>query len=170
MKPCECGCGEMVKRRFKWGHHLRGRPSTRPYKNVSYDGRPVAEHVMVAEKAIGRRLPRGAHVHHVDGDRRNNINRNLVICQDAEYHQLLHQRTVVVMAGGDPNAELLCRRCDRCKPFAIFSRATRKANSGRTNWCKPCAAEAYQRWAARQRGGSVYGPRDAALIGGEPSL
>ena len=52
----------------------------------------VDEHVVVAERALGKHLPAGAVVHHVDVNRRNNAPTNLVICQDAAYHKLLHAR------------------------------------------------------------------------------
>lgn len=56
-------------------------------------GRTVYEHRAIAERALGKRLPPGAQVHHFDGNRSNNTNRNLVICQDANYHRFLDQRS-----------------------------------------------------------------------------
>jgi hypothetical protein len=50
-------------------------------------------HVAVAELALGKPLPDGAVVHHVDGDKLNNWPYNLVICKDQAYHKLIHQRT-----------------------------------------------------------------------------
>lgn len=51
----------------------------------------LAEHVMVAEKALGRRLKKGELVHHIDGDGQNNQNSNLLICSTG-YHTRLHGR------------------------------------------------------------------------------
>lgn len=68
-------------------------------------------HVLKAERALGRSLPKGAVVHHVDENKWNNTNSNLVICQDHAYHMLLHARAKVVRAGGDPATQRVCRQC-----------------------------------------------------------
>lgn len=76
-------------------------------------GKRTYEHVAKAEKAIGKSLPIGAHVHHVDCDPGNNTNTNLVICPDAEYHHLLHIRTRAMDACGNPD----WRQCRLCKQY-----------------------------------------------------
>jgi hypothetical protein len=78
-------------------------------KAVSF-GRKVGEHVAVAERAIGRPLPKGAVVHHIDENKHNNAPRNLVICQDKAYHNLLHRRERALRECGDPDA-LRCQVC-----------------------------------------------------------
>jgi len=52
----------------------------------------VSAHILVAEAALGKHLPRGSAIHHVNGNKRNNRPRNLVICESNSYHQLLHSR------------------------------------------------------------------------------
>lgn len=52
----------------------------------------VFEHILVAEKVLGKPLLKGTQIHHIDGDGLNNNNNNLVACQDQAYHSLLHKR------------------------------------------------------------------------------
>ncbi len=49
------------------------------------------EHTLKAEKALGRKLKKGELVHHIDGDKSNNKNSNLLIC-DRSYHTWLEKR------------------------------------------------------------------------------
>ena len=71
------------------------------------------EHTCVAEKALGKSLPLGAEVHHVDGCRGNNDNANLVICQDHVYHALLHVRSRAYKETGSAHK----RKCYFCKEW-----------------------------------------------------
>ena len=160
---CQCGCGEhttiasqsetlrgYVKgqpRRYVAGHHMKNRPLLRGYgykyvrdTNHQRVSKKIALHVMVAEKALGHILPRKADIHHVDGNRTNNVNRNLVICQDRAYHFLLHVRTRIVKAGGDPNTDAYCSRCRSAKPRDEFRRRSRNRATGRANKCRMCVA------------------------------
>jgi len=49
------------------------------------------EHRIIAERAIGRKLRAGEVVHHIDCNRANNRNDNLLVC-DTNYHAALHAR------------------------------------------------------------------------------
>lgn len=75
--------------------------------------RPVFAHVEVVENALGKPLPRGAVIHHVDGNGLNNSNDNLVVCENRSYHYLLHVRQRAYEATGDPAK----RKCPYCKQY-----------------------------------------------------
>lgn len=68
----------------------------------------------VAEKALGRKLPEGAVIHHVDEDRSNNASSNLVICPDESYHRLIHVRMRAMKACGNPDYRVcvICGKYD----------------------------------------------------------
>lgn len=51
------------------------------------------EHIVIAEKVLGKPLPLEAVIHHVNGRKMPNINSNLVICENENYHRFLHKRT-----------------------------------------------------------------------------
>src|SRR3954468_15898274 len=89
----------------------------------TYHGRLQTLHRIVAAMALGKPLPPKAEVHHVDGNTMNNLNSNLVICEDRAYHRLLHIRANTLRAGGDPNTERLCGNCGKTKPFSEFHKS-----------------------------------------------
>jgi len=66
--------------------------TSKGYVMITVNGKSKLEHIHKAELALGRKLPEGAQVHHLDNIPWNNENSNLVICPDREYHALLHKR------------------------------------------------------------------------------
>lgn len=78
------------------------------------DGRGyVLEHLLVAEKALGRPIESNHQVHHINKIKSDNRNENLVICENSSYHHLLHQRMSAI-AAGCPATWL---KCPYCKKF-----------------------------------------------------
>jgi hypothetical protein len=138
---CHCGCGlktnlaertqgrlGLVKgqpRRYRKGHHFakgRRRPKETGYMTVYLPDHPrahgngyVLEHLLVAEKALGRPIPPEHPVHHHNGDGMDNTPGNLVLCQDQAYHMLLHQRMRALKACGNPGW-LHCSLCGEYGP------------------------------------------------------
>lgn len=159
---CQCGCGEKTEispRNWKRMGYVKGQPfRVRPSHSRRVTRAPsvyrtkrvagsrhgsVLEHVLIAERALGKPLPPGVQVHHVDENRRNNANANLVICQDQSYHHLLHRRARVLRAGGNPNTDLVCFACNTVKPFSAFSR-------GHSTECRACQAVRFAAWQSRK--------------------
>ena len=70
------------------------------------------EHLLVAEKVLGRHLPKSVEIHHIDGNGFNNKHNNLVICPSKAYHMLLHQRERALLASGNASW-LKCRLCGK---------------------------------------------------------
>jgi hypothetical protein len=94
----------------------------------------VFEHILIAERALGHYLPKGAEIHHVDENPANNERDNLVICQSVGYHKLLHQRLRALLACGNPDARkcTICKRYDRQHDI----RAGRRGQAAYHNTCK----------------------------------
>lgn len=86
----------------------------------------VLEHLLVAERALGRPLLLPAQVHHVDENTHNNAPSNLVICQDQSYHWVLHRRARAWEATGNPDAPYcdVCKQYDRKNDMSISTRTS----------------------------------------------
>ncbi|MFA4834804.1 MAG: hypothetical protein WC749_01860 [Dehalococcoidia bacterium] len=95
----------------------------------------VNEHVLKAEKALGKPLPKGAVVHHANGSRDNGP---LVICQDTAYHSLLHQRERALKACGHSS----WRKCNICKKWDAPEKLSLPKKPKGHVYHKSCACEA----------------------------
>lgn len=155
MKLCECGCGKpagiatqtqttrgYVKgqpTRYAYGH--TGRRATVFYRQRGETSEYV--HRTLAARALGRPLPVGVDVHHVDQDIHSDTPR-LVICQDRAYHKLLHVRARVQKAGGNPNTDRICSKCRQVLPFSAFNNRRGNVSTGLQSACRECM-NAYRR-------------------------
>lgn len=110
----------------------------------AHGGRYILEHLLVAERALGRPLPRTVRVHHVNEIRTDNTPSNLVICENDAYHELLHVRARTLRAGGDPNSEKFCTGCQSVVPHAAFA-PNPKACDGLWYWCRPCIKRGHRK-------------------------
>lgn len=64
-------------------------PGTPYHYEYRRDGSKMGEHRIIAENVLGRPLRKNECVHHINMDKRDNRNCNLLIC-DTSYHAYLH--------------------------------------------------------------------------------
>jgi len=96
----------------------------------------VLEHILMAETLISKSLPRGAVIHHPNGNGDNSV---FVICQDQGYHFLLHTRERAFRACGHAN----WRKCWICKKYDALENLYFPKIKYHCHWHRRCMA-AYQ--------------------------
>jgi len=84
------------------------------------------EHILVVEKALGKPFSSKHEVHHVDGIRYHNFNKNLVLCEDVAYHRLLHKRERALKACGHADWKkcVFCGKWDDIKNMSVNCQGT----------------------------------------------
>jgi hypothetical protein len=80
------------------------------YLDMRIDGRRVNEHILVAERALGKPLPKGSVVHHANQNKLDNRPNNLAIFPNEAYHKLIHMRMAARDICGNPD----WRKCWIC--------------------------------------------------------
>jgi hypothetical protein len=135
---CQCGCGQQsgfythtntksgciegAAKRYIHGHNTKGKyGDTHPQYKIniktirctSQGGKFQAVARFLVEQIIGYTLPINAAIHHADGNNQNNKLSNLVVCENAAYHMLLHRRTRALKACGHAD----WRKCRYCKQY-----------------------------------------------------
>jgi hypothetical protein len=150
---CACGCGGKTNffhnkfKKFIWGHNSLKGSNNIQWKGGKYftvagyvqsysPNHPrachnyVYEHILLAEKALGKPLPPKAIVHHANGSKNYGL---LVICPNQKYHALLHYRMRALKECGYATW-VKCRYCKKWdKPSNIF--VCKNLNSGYHKIC-----------------------------------
>lgn len=106
------------------------------YVDGRYDGVRKYEHIHVAEQALGKPLPKGARVHHINENRSDNRPENLVICPSEAYHRLIHMRIRALDACGHAD----WRKCWICGEYDALENLKERA-PGKQVWHVACAKE-----------------------------
>lgn len=98
------------------GNHLKTRINKRGYEllvQYTRTGNGIYYHTIVVEKNLGKQLPEGALVHHINYNKSDNRIHNLLICKNSFHHGEIHRQTDAFKACG--NASWL--RCVHCKKY-----------------------------------------------------
>lgn len=81
-------CWSCYKKSLDDLYEARGFVTT-PYLTTTRDGKKVQAHRVIVEKALGRPFRTNEVVHHINCNKRDNRNCNLLVC-DRAYHAYLH--------------------------------------------------------------------------------
>jgi|CXWL01.1.fsa_nt_gi hypothetical protein len=110
----------------------------------------VKEHIVIAENMTGIKIVHPIVIHHVNENRSDNRPRNLVICENTAYHNLLHQRIRSLAASGHADY-LKCRYCKRYSPPSEVTVCG--AGEGKNIYHPSCSAANFR---AKMLGGRVW--------------
>lgn len=142
-------CDKHYKKLLRYGNPLLGKSKrangsgslrSDGYIDVTRDGKRIKRHIQVAEEILGRALPPGAVVHHVNEIPSDNRPENLVICPNRAYHNLIHQRMRAMAACG--HADWM--KCQYCKKYDPVERL-HSANRENGNVCHLACGNAARR-------------------------
>ena len=139
---CSRSCSNLGQMGEK-NHRFKGKRRLEGYIVVYSPSHPKAfrdgevfEHILVAEKALGHYLPKGAVVHHINGIKDDNRNCNLLICQNDNYHKRLHARIRRL----EDTQSFNLKRCTKCKEIKSLTNFHLNKNNwdGHVERCQAC--------------------------------
>lgn len=106
------------------------------YRLVGKAGHDL-EHRLIAQRVIGKPLPKGSIVHHINGDSLDNRKENLVICPNQDYHKLIHYREEALKHSGNANY----KKCFVCKQYDDPKNLSTLSTRRYTSYHKACWAK-----------------------------
>lgn len=89
-----------------------------PEHERAFDNGCVYEHILVAEKMLGRKLKKEECVHHKDKDRTNNLESNLMVFKTSSDHAAYHNGAKIYLEGDvwvASHDNLICPICGNKK-------------------------------------------------------
>ena len=101
----------------------------------------VYEHILVAEKILGRALKPGEEIHHVGA---KDDQTQIVICRSCKFHNIIHQRLRAMEACGHYG----WRKCVHCKQY---DEPTNLYIYGTKVYHKKCQRIYKQKWYQKRR-------------------
>ena len=105
----------------------------------------VFRYLLIAEAALGRPIPKGCDVHHVNERPDDDRPGNLVICEDTNYHRLLHRRMLALRESGNANAH----KCKYCKQWGLNLRTYSRSSWHHVECHKQALRETFKRRKAK---------------------
>lgn len=103
----------------------------------------IKQHIQIAENILRKKLPLNAVIHHIDENKQNNENNNLVICQNDSYHHLIHDRKKAFYESGDAN-NLKCSCCNKWLTVNNFGTLQSRINRKHRSVCFECRKNVYK--------------------------
>lgn len=142
---------ERMRRLHQLPENARQRNS-RNYVRAKVDNgsRKGSEHVALVEKILGKILPKGVQIHHIDGNPSNNSPFNLIVCPNQSYHRLIHRRQEALEKCGNVDYS----KCSYCKEYDAPENLSfiKMSNGWHRSYHKKCAAlDARNRWKANNK-------------------
>lgn len=119
-KKCEAEFKKLNNTREQWrGGHIG---KSTGYFYIRIDGKDIGEHILIMEKALGRRLNSSEVVHHINGIKTDNRLENLQLMTASEHlklHGKLKKNNNPCKKCGEKNHIHGRGLCDKCYGYAL---------------------------------------------------